>query len=1056
MTPEELLVHSDFMKRLVRSLVGNKDQAEDVLQQTWLTALERQNTGGVPTQTFLSRISRNVVRAMYRGEKSRRARERKYVDHKKLLEPEEIASLEEARRRLIESVLKLKEPYRNVILRRFYDDMSPKEIADRFGLSVNTVRTQIKRGVKMMRDMMDASQELSKQDWRIALAPIIGLYLRPETGEVLSIASSSTSSASQTVGQGAFLTAAKIKLLFIAATICTVAAFVPLMTDSLDPMDSLIEGDREVIPVQPIDPPGLNNPPSHRNSAEVAIEKVEASEIQFSISAINKETLNPVEGYRINLFMERSDGKSVLLWDETVIKDKDIESYISDFHTFSLPISEIYSKVSIDHVEASSLDLSGILFRVAFTSSRYLDYTTKKIPLQVNRGINVIEAPMDPGLSFQGQIVDKRTGKPIPGALIGAGYFQWEYFNQLKPDKLRESPEACVHAYSDENGYFFIQGIERNNRFLTIDHPDYIQAKFKLPSEDERQESKIEIESGPRIRGTVEDDYGIPTDDVRILLAGATIPVPRFVSVDPNGTFTTPPVSRGIYFLCAVPIDENSPFTQESRKVVVKDRDVEINLGPDPDRLVNLHGIIFDEQRDPIPDAKLLLMRTSINEGVNIDYRDQSFICDEHGRYSVPKLEPGTYCIKITHPTLGVSKDVIELTFNHPGEDIRDLTFKPNDITLSVSLVDSDTGRPFALGNTTYYKPLLQIFSASGKPMSTYLSSDKNGKFVFFEPLSPGQYFLNLSPFGVPGSSKNYPFAIQDGEKSKKLTIKTPAPGIVRVEVNGPKGIEQQQMFFLIDSKGNHIIAYSLRYESGSDKRTGLFHFPSGYAKAIIYCNKVGMVEHDFYIPPLEVTDLVIHSSEFAHCDHTVHVHGRLTTKNGLPLDDIRILARDALRPDAELKLLGMTTQRGDFYLSEFKPGYWHIRIEKQKGYTTLVDSITISKEQHNPINIDWTLDNNRLSGTLPKAILEAVQPHQKISVYLRSFPAGKYRCSFEGYPQESHFEFIGIPDGMYQFTIQAPGFEEYKSSPIYMENGHDYILEEIDIKPLTWGERRY
>jgi RNA polymerase sigma-70 factor (ECF subfamily) len=54
-------------------------------------------------------------------------------------------------RAVVDAVLALPEPCRVAVLLRFFDELPPREIAERVGAPVETVRTRIKRGIELLR-----------------------------------------------------------------------------------------------------------------------------------------------------------------------------------------------------------------------------------------------------------------------------------------------------------------------------------------------------------------------------------------------------------------------------------------------------------------------------------------------------------------------------------------------------------------------------------------------------------------------------------------------------------------------------------------------------------------------------------------------------------------------------------------------------------------------------------------------------------------------------------------------------------------------------------------
>ena len=51
-------------------------------------------------------------------------------------------------------MLALDEPYRTVILMRYYEDLTPSQIAEHLGLPAATVRTRLRRGLERLRSMI--------------------------------------------------------------------------------------------------------------------------------------------------------------------------------------------------------------------------------------------------------------------------------------------------------------------------------------------------------------------------------------------------------------------------------------------------------------------------------------------------------------------------------------------------------------------------------------------------------------------------------------------------------------------------------------------------------------------------------------------------------------------------------------------------------------------------------------------------------------------------------------------------------------------------------------
>ncbi len=182
-TVESLLVHADWVRQVARSLVMDEDRAEDVVQQTWLAALERPPRHGANLRAWLGRVASNVARGLGRQDTRRRWRE---VERSPIISPvespEQLVHRASLQRQVVDAVLGLHEPYRTTVLYRFFSELEPTEIARLQAMSVETVRTRLKRGLKMLRERLSA--ELADPSQRLlALLPLVasGRFPRPVT-----------------------------------------------------------------------------------------------------------------------------------------------------------------------------------------------------------------------------------------------------------------------------------------------------------------------------------------------------------------------------------------------------------------------------------------------------------------------------------------------------------------------------------------------------------------------------------------------------------------------------------------------------------------------------------------------------------------------------------------------------------------------------------------------------------------------------------------------------------------------------------------------------------
>lgn len=171
--PAALLADQRWLAGLARGLVGNEQEVEDVLQETRLRVWRHPSPDPERAGGWLRRIATNVAHSMRSSEDARRAREVQSARPERTAATDELVARVEMQRSVAVAVLALAEPYRSVILLRFFDDLSPRVIAEQLGVPVETVRTRLKRGLAQLRRELDGHYG-TRAAWSALLAPGIG------------------------------------------------------------------------------------------------------------------------------------------------------------------------------------------------------------------------------------------------------------------------------------------------------------------------------------------------------------------------------------------------------------------------------------------------------------------------------------------------------------------------------------------------------------------------------------------------------------------------------------------------------------------------------------------------------------------------------------------------------------------------------------------------------------------------------------------------------------------------------------------------------------------
>lgn len=171
-SPETLLEHATWLRRLAAGLVGDRALADDLVQDTWVAAIRHAPTG--EARPWLSRVLRNAARFRWRSETNRMARESAAAALAEHATPtsEELLARHELQQMLARLVGELDEPFRATILLRYAEGLAPAEIARQLEIPASTVRGRLKEGLDRLRRGLDEAHQGNRKAWLLALAPI--------------------------------------------------------------------------------------------------------------------------------------------------------------------------------------------------------------------------------------------------------------------------------------------------------------------------------------------------------------------------------------------------------------------------------------------------------------------------------------------------------------------------------------------------------------------------------------------------------------------------------------------------------------------------------------------------------------------------------------------------------------------------------------------------------------------------------------------------------------------------------------------------------------------
>lgn len=171
LTPDLLLQHERFVRAIARALLRDPHAAEDVVQDTWVRTLQRGPRALRNLPSWLARVARN--RALdVRREQVRRTKRELDAAAPSVQEPVDATCERLAvQRDVVAAVLELREPYRSVVVHRYFHGLEPTEIAARLQSKPATVRTQLVRAHELLKERLD--QHRPRATWAVALLPLL-------------------------------------------------------------------------------------------------------------------------------------------------------------------------------------------------------------------------------------------------------------------------------------------------------------------------------------------------------------------------------------------------------------------------------------------------------------------------------------------------------------------------------------------------------------------------------------------------------------------------------------------------------------------------------------------------------------------------------------------------------------------------------------------------------------------------------------------------------------------------------------------------------------------
>ncbi len=173
LNPDPLLEHAAWIRKLAFELVQDPGAADDLVQETWLAFLRARPDTDRPLRPWLGRVVRNAAALRARRRAGQSAREAEVARAEEMPSTHDLVERAEQQQRLVHAVLALDDPYRSTILLRYFEGLTPKEIAALRELPAATVRTHLHRGLQQLRERLDEEHGGDRRAWVLLLRPLL-------------------------------------------------------------------------------------------------------------------------------------------------------------------------------------------------------------------------------------------------------------------------------------------------------------------------------------------------------------------------------------------------------------------------------------------------------------------------------------------------------------------------------------------------------------------------------------------------------------------------------------------------------------------------------------------------------------------------------------------------------------------------------------------------------------------------------------------------------------------------------------------------------------------
>lgn len=1063
--PELLLRENGWLLLLARRLVGDADAADELVQETWMRFASKPPDRRESLRAWLARVLRRLVVDRHRSESRRRERE-KIVAHEEAIRssPQDLLARTELRRDIVQSVVELQEPYRTMVILRFFEEATPREIAERTQTSIHTVNTRLRRALEILRIRLD-HRHGSRESWLGSLLFIVRPFEpAPVFPETVGIAS--TASQASTL-LGAPLMSTKITLASMLAIVVTLGLFWATLErpggPEISPDGLARSGSETANLAREFDgeSSGEKEDPSSTGETSMVTEVEEPA--PALVGRVTAEGDVPVPQARVFALASRS-------WEDQLELDERLSGF-EDIQSSSLARSlrrarelarTLPRQLSDDGGNFSFAELEEGDYRIIVLHSHHLPRDAGIVSVvagQTSRhDVHLIQ-----GHEIRGTVKDE-AGRSVVGARVEArASSERLLFGKSRREALSEELRTGAFllsptpAITDAEGRWKLTTLEPRPQDLEASKEGFVTAQQRDIAVDGSPVELI-LRSGFSLRGRLVDERDLPIPDARVILRRRPLDLPQTQEIgmpldqymvpldfEPGATESIERRSGidGRFEFTAL-LEREYDFVVEagdrphlSRRVsVTGPTDLgDILLAPG----TSIEGQVVDELGRPV-DRALVWIEATGDTGIavwgHLQWRPESLVETRSlpdGSFKLEGLPVGIFQLRAVSTRLAAGN----LSGIQPGQTGVRIQLPAGHRVAGVVL-DGDTGLP--------------IVGARVSLTETRARVEAREKQAWTDP--EGRFTIEGAPrgdFGLAVTHPDYthrPHPLHDPDPHVEHEIRLFAPREVRGIVVNPGGQRVPgARLSIIEENGK-------RFDPGS--RSGI----RGSFRLLLP-GKTGR-DSSFTIEASAPGQGFGSSEPIRPTDETSDVEillEKTATLTALILDsETEAVARAIFRltpeNDASRSRISYSDRDGSLTLEGIEPGTHRIEI-RAIDHAPLLDTVEITRDD---LNLEFTLDRGRqLSGTIvdsdgipvSDAQIFVIESHPMDEVTEDRNPHARRRRREDGRAVETVrtgadgvYEFSHLPASDLTVFARAAGFIQSDLHFIPAETSrHDFVL---------------